>query len=601
MERRSGDDGEQPDNVIALSRYRAQLSRGRKLRRAEALLSAPDPERAIRALPGDELYYLIHETGLRDAGDILVHARPEQVQVALDFALWDRDQIVPERLAEWLEAMAEAPYERIGAWLAGLDVELVALLIRKTSRIYDLTQEEPPEEPEGTFFPTPDGFFLIDVRGMAPGAEGGAGDAGTPARVILQLLDALYRTDKDLARRILVGARAELDSELEELAYRWREGRMADLGFHDFYDALEVYRELDPASVRVGETERAAGRARPIDVGERGEPPARVPLALVERVAAGATPFARAVQGLTSPDDVAELHFALVALTNRVLAADRVAPGDDAAVTTSLERMAATLDLAIELLARGDVDIARDAVRTIPLVRLHRLGVSLIGKVRRLAVTLRRKGPFGAAGPTLLEPEDAEVMEAVTRVRPVFPSLLDEPRGACERPFRSLADLARATAAIERAAAAQAMLAALGLRAEDVAPGAPALEAAAVDAASVDAGVLARTTLVRRLLDGRLTTRSVRRTSSTPNPSMPFEPLDTREVGDFEALLEVTAEGTMKIPETLKKKAKAILDAVSPGRLAGAAGAVADRWIAGLAPLEPVLVRKPRRDRPRRK
>src|SRR5262249_29034754 len=165
MERHSDAD-DQPDNVIALSRYRAQLGRGRKLRRAEALLSGADPERAIRSLPGDELYYLIHETGLRDAGDILVHARPEQVQVALDFALWDRDQIVPEHLAEWLEAMADAPYERIGAWLAGLDVELVALLIRKTSRIYDLSQEEPPVEPEGIAFPTPDGFFLLDVHGF---------------------------------------------------------------------------------------------------------------------------------------------------------------------------------------------------------------------------------------------------------------------------------------------------------------------------------------------------------------------------------------------------------------------------------------------------
>src|ERR1700757_5077400 len=110
-----------PDNVVALSRYRAQLGRGRKLRRADALLSAPDPERAVRALPGDELYYVIHETGLRDAGDILAYARPEQVQACLDFALWDRDQIAGERLDEWLEAMAEAPYEKIAAWLAGMD------------------------------------------------------------------------------------------------------------------------------------------------------------------------------------------------------------------------------------------------------------------------------------------------------------------------------------------------------------------------------------------------------------------------------------------------------------------------------------------------
>ena len=66
-----------PDNVIALSRYRAQLGRGKRLRRSEALMNAPNPEAAIRALPGDELYYVVHETGTRDALDILVHATRE--------------------------------------------------------------------------------------------------------------------------------------------------------------------------------------------------------------------------------------------------------------------------------------------------------------------------------------------------------------------------------------------------------------------------------------------------------------------------------------------------------------------------------------------
>ena len=58
----------------------------------------------------------------------------------------------------------------------------------------------------------------------------------------------------------------------------------------------------------------------------------------------------------------------------------------------------------------------------------------------------------------------------------------------------------------------------------------------------------------------------------------------------------------MKLPEGLaKKKAKAILEAATPTRLAGAAAEVADRWLAGLAPLEPVLVRKPRPTRPARR
>jgi hypothetical protein len=581
-----------PDNVVALSRYRAQLGRGRKLRRADALLAGPDPARAVRALPGDELYYVIHEVGLHDAGDVLALARPEQVQTVLDFALWERDEIAPERAGEWLEALAEAPYETIGEWVAGLDVELFALLLRKTSRIYDLSQEEAPDEPAGTLYPTPDGLFVLDVVGVAGEAasddEGADAAEGGPttasARSVIRIVDALYRADRALARRLLVGARAELDSELEELAYRWRQGRMADLGFQDYYDALEVYRELDPASVRVGETEPGKMRVRPLDErdGGDGSRPARAPATLVERLTRGASPFARAAQGLRSAEEVSELHFALVALANRVLAADRVTPGDDAAVAATLDRLVATLDLALEFLARGEEAREVEALRTVSLVRLHRLGASLVGKVKRLAATLRRRGPFAATDHDLVEPDEALALAALARQRPLFAGILDDPPSNADRPFRSLADVARATAAVERAAATHALLLGLGVAPADLGPGSTLLDDAGVDAAALDAGLLARTALVRRILAP----------ANGEGPATRFEPLDAAQVRDFEALLEPRPEGGVKLPEVLKKKARAILEAATPARLAGAAAEVAARWIAGLAPLETVLVRR---------
>jgi hypothetical protein len=576
-----------PDNVVALSRYRARIGRGRKLRRADALLEGPDPERAVRALPGDEFYYIVHEVGLGEAGDLLAYARPEQVQTALDFALWERDQVVPERAAEWLEALAEAPYETVGAWVEGLDVELFALLLRRSARIYDLSVEEAPEEPEGTPYPTPDGLFVLDVTGL-PVEDARAGDeeTATPAsaRAIIRLVDSLYRADRNLARRLLVGARAELDAELEELAYRWRQGRMEDLGFTDYYEALEVYRELDPASVRLGEVQPGRVRMRPLDDAQGdADAPARAPSALLERLSRGGSPFSRAAQALTSPEEVAELHFAVVGLTNRVLAADRVTPGDDAAVTAVLERQLATLDLAVEFLARGDAAREVEAVRTVPVMRLFRLGVSLVGKVRQLAATLRRRGPFAATGRDLAEADEALALEAVLRHRPLLAGILDDPPSNTDRPFRSMADLAVATAAIERAAAAQALLLGLGVTPAALGPGSPLLDDTGVDDAAVDAGLLARTALVRRLLD---------RGAAQPATPAPLEPLEPDEVRDFQALLEKTSGGAPRLPEVLARRADTLLRGLAPPRLAGAAAAVAARWIAGLAPLEPVLVRR---------
>jgi hypothetical protein len=570
-----------PADIIPLSPFRAELGRARRLRRADVLLAEPDVAAAVRALPGDELYYVLHELDHEDARPILAAATAEQLQVVLDFALWQRDRIVPDALAEWVEAMAHASPDDIARWLAGLDTELVGLIIRRGARIYDLTQGEAPEESEGIFFPTPDTFFVLDVVGL-PGEDGtlpADADPHDRAAVIIRLIDSLYRADKDLARRLLVAATGELDTELEEAAYRWQRGRMADLGFADYYEALEVYRELDLGGVRIGE-----GKAPPLRAtvdAEAGGAALRVPTTLAQRLTdLGGSPFARAAQQLAAGDEIEELRFALVALTNRVLAADRVSPGNDEVVTVTLQRLAATIDLAIERLAPNDDERGAAALRTIPLIRLFRSGVTMIGKVRRLALALARSGPFGRRGLALAEADDATVLESLTRVRPLYPRLLDQPPGAGERPFQSLADLARAAAAVERAAAAQAMLRGLGVEPRHLAPDGPLLADTGADAAALDAALLARTVLVKRLL-------------GAGGKASDVAPLDPREVRAFESNLVHARSGPPTLPVALAKRARELLAAATPAALAGAAVTVADRWIAGLAPLEPVLVRKP--------
>ena len=219
------------------------------------------------------------------------------------------------------------------------------------------------------------------------------------------------------------------------------------------------------------------------------------------------------------------------------------------------------------------------------LVRLFRLGVSLVGKVKRLALTLRRRGPFAATGRQLVEPDEALALEAVTRHRPVLAGLLDDPPAGADRPFRSLAEVARATAAIESAAAAQALLLGLGVTPAELLPGAGLLDGTGVDDAAVDAGLLARTALVRRIL-------APARGGGAGDQPTPFAPLEPEQVRDFQSLLETAPDGAVKLPEVLKRKAKAVLAAATPERLGGAATEVAERWLAGLAPLEPVLARK---------
>jgi hypothetical protein len=546
------------DKMLPFSRFAARLGRGRRIRRGDTLLDTADPESAVRALPVDEFYYLIAERGLPEAQDLLVLGSPEQVQMILDMEIWDRDRITPAKMSTWLAAMVEAPFERIYEWVRGLDIELVAVMLRGRMTLYDLTMgEEPETDPEGTLFKTPDGFFMIDATGTAD-----------EQRVTHALLVSLYNADINFARRVLVSLQAELDSDLEESAFRWRAGRLADLGFVDYYEALEVYAILDPNSVKIGEA--AGQRVRPLadEFAQRSQASdaLRMPTALAESMSSPKSRFARAVSALTDDDQIADIHAALVALSNRVLSAERVTPSDHEAIGDVLIRMQATLDLALEYISRGKEEDECQAIVTIPLVRLFRAGVSLVAKVGKLAHALLSQNPFSQADSALglWEMQDAEVLEALAARRPAFPRLLDDEPTSGLRPFSSMADIAKATARVENIAAQLALLLALGVRPEMLGP--DNRDSLGIrDPKAVDTGVLARTVLVSRLL-GHMQPGLV-------------------------ALTEIDVARFARLDFDVVKRAIQTIVATTPrGELPRAAAAVAASWAASLNPLESVLV-----------
>jgi hypothetical protein len=72
---------EQPEGVVALSRWRAVLARSRNPRkRLDLVLSDPQAADLVPRIPVEDLYYLVRGVGLADAGDVLRLASPEQLQ-----------------------------------------------------------------------------------------------------------------------------------------------------------------------------------------------------------------------------------------------------------------------------------------------------------------------------------------------------------------------------------------------------------------------------------------------------------------------------------------------------------------------------------------
>ena len=419
------------DEVIPLSRWRAVLARARRGRRAEALLEEPDAARIVAALPVQELYAIIQEQGLADSHDLVKMATPDQIRGLLDFDLWDRDHLVPERGDPWMDALVDAGPWKLSQVFQGLDAELVALYLGARIQVYDLSLETPPDESEGQYYPTPDRSFLLDVL---PDGEDG--------KRVERVVDWLYRGDLDYARRVIMSVRWEMGAELEEYAYRWRSGRMADLGFAEHFEALEVYRWLDPASVKIDE--------------DTAEEIAHVTLPAVVAHAIGERSFlARALTTVTDPEEIERFEGALITLVNRVMSADSISPSDTTATAPTLDRVAATVSMGLEFLAQNDLARGGRALAGVALVRLFRLGHSLTLKLQRAAATLATRGwvtLVPGALSLLDEPLREQIAALLRRPRPEYARSLDDVTKTETRAFTTLLDLARAAKAIELAA-----------------------------------------------------------------------------------------------------------------------------------------------------
>jgi hypothetical protein len=416
------------EDVIPLSRWRAALARARRGRKADAIISEPDAAQLVPTLPVQELYYAIKEVGLADAEELVALATPEQIQGFVDLDVWERDHLDETRLDAWIDTLASVGYEKLGEVIADLDPEVVALWLQRQAVIYDVTIEQPPDEPTGHYYPTPDRFFLLDIQ---PGGEAG--------KALERAIDWIYRHDLALGRRVMMSAKWEGTAELEELALRWRRGRMADLGYVDFYEALAIYRWLDPASVKLDEHSFVA--APP-------ETPTELPAVLAGSLDEAGF-FGQALGTLPSDAEVERLHGALVLLINKAMAADLVDPGDFDEGKKALGRAVAYLGLGLEYLSRGDAVRAGQALSSVALERIFRVGFSLTLQLKTLADTLVAKG---GVDPIALEAPWDDVMRALRERRPTFPRALEEPPADGTRPFRTLADVAGAAAALERIA-----------------------------------------------------------------------------------------------------------------------------------------------------
>lgn len=356
--------------------WRAKLARARGGQRLlDALIEPHDAARLIPALPVDDLHAYIHRIGLADADGVLALASGQQVRALLDTDVWTRDRVALDRLDPWLSALMQAGPEVLVQRLLDLDDSLLNWLVRRSVRVEVIEDPDSFDPPDDEHVVTPDRRLVV----IFP--ESDARDL--PVKIFL---DRMMRDDPALCVNLLVQSQAALDSNLEEDAYRWRTGRMADRGYVDYYEALVIYTAPRPDQISDAR-EALPGGAPPV---ERWLVPVMAPEA---RLAAAFTALA--------PEALDVVQGALGYVANMALSADRIEAWDDVAAEQTLARLRAGLVLGLDALAGPEADAERDAevLSATALALIFRTGyartLDAVKPLRRAARDGLLSGPEG--------------------------------------------------------------------------------------------------------------------------------------------------------------------------------------------------------------
>jgi hypothetical protein len=347
-------------------------------RRAELIALAPLPETLIPRLPPAELVFTAKAVGLHDAGWLLEHASEEQLVACLDLDAWALESPDREKLHGWISALADAGEDTLLRAAHALDAELLVLELRDRARVtLKPDGDDAWEPPIGAH--TLDGqFFLEPLRDDDDFAD------------LTTFLRVLFQNDYWTYYRLLQGAQHELESDAEEWALRWRDGRLQDLGFPPFEDAKRIYAFVRPdqlGALPKAEDYQAVGEwALPVWM-------PNLPVSRDQELA-----LFRALAAL--PEDERRPHaFAFMALANRVAMADELPLGDAETLPAALEKAARLTSRGIEHVAAKSAVPLHEVLRHATLERLFRVGHQLEVREGLLAPPKPRAVPDDDAEP----------------------------------------------------------------------------------------------------------------------------------------------------------------------------------------------------------
>ena len=410
---------------LSVAEQAAQLVQLDAKDRQEFLLSAKNGVAIVRALSSETVLYTLKEIGLHDAVGLLAMAAPEQVRDMLDLDCWRKDRLDDERLTNWLMLLDESGSSKLAEWILHADIELLVLLIQRHFEVVRKVDiEEEPDFDESKYF-TLDDQYLLRFRGESE-------------PILYLLLEQLRTLDYRRYLHALENSLFELESGLEEQAFRWRAARLEDRGYPQYEEAQALFRFLPPDSIPLPAYQRPSDTPH-LAAGDDAITPPDHALALL---AAPASFFSQVLASLPH-QTIAQIGQELAYLTNSIVTAEARDTGEVGEIRRCVGMAHDYINIGLAYVAKEEETAACELLQTTQIRPFFQTGWSLLQRLQQqaglMAAQLEESGL--AEWESYLDLPFREMYAGIRRKEPLFFVGLKTPGEIVSRRFEQLSEI----------------------------------------------------------------------------------------------------------------------------------------------------------------
>ena len=334
--------------------------------RQEFIQNLSYPGELIRRISEKEMYFTIKSIGIDDATYLLGLTTSKQLIYILDLELWKKDIPDSEAANCWLEKLVDLGEDKLFQFLQTSDPELVISLINLLVKVkvaksdLDFT-EQINSLPSFTL----DSIYFIEFLDYSH------------KDAIERLLTGIFRWSDHYYFNLMQYLTSSDLVEIQNLALRWRSGRLADHGFPDFEESQEIYRYLSPKAISMEIQENLRESNDDIIVGTLIDYPLKI--ALKRNF------FERCWNLISSRSVQDRISLELSHVANKIMIADVKEPGNIEHLIDSLKKASGYINIALENISKLDIGKGSLILTANHMELLFRVGYSLILDLRTQA------------------------------------------------------------------------------------------------------------------------------------------------------------------------------------------------------------------------